>query len=266
MPVFQNETSMSPIDVDESVIDLSMSPIRPRHERPSSNVIDIENRSASSNGIKHSTIQSNFKDDKSPPIVKEDKDEDVVVLEIETAAQRQQREIAASEELARRLMAEEAIESYRQSTSFLHASANEYSREDLAMIQAAMGYEANLDGQGDYDENENYSGDEEGEEPSSDMSYEALLRLGEEIGDVKAERWAQRAKIEIAKLPTVRFNNNSGTVDDNETKQKCLICQVQYESKEQLRHLPCDHMFHRECADQWLMAKDFCPYCRQRIH
>lgn len=277
---FRND-SKSLTEVDDTVINLCVSPIQPRFEssvydmtqskKPSflSNIIDIENYSASSNGIVYSTSLSNLKDDKSL-FLKLDEDEGITIIESETAAQRLQRETAESEELARKLMAEEAIESYRQSASFLQAYASDYSREDFAMIQAAMGYEVSSQGSVDYEEHDDHDdqNDEEAEEllsPSSDMSYDALLRLGEQIGDVKTERWALRAKFEIAKLPTVRFDSDLCRIDENETKHSCLICQLQYESKEQLRHLPCDHFFHRECADQWLMTKDFCPYCRQSI-
>ena len=236
-----------------------MSPVHARIQ-----VMDDENCPASSNGVTFTMPRSNLKDDKSNG---ENEEEVVVILEAETAAQKEQRDIAASEDLARRLMAEEAIESYRVSASLLQANASDYSKEDLAVIQAAMGYGAS----GVYDNDNNYNdGDddeyhEESISSSSDiMSYDALLRLGEHIGDVKSERWAMRAEKEIAKLPIVRFDENF-VMDENETKRKCLICQLNYEPKDQLRYLPCDHTFHRDCADHWLMVKDCCPYCRQNI-
>jgi hypothetical protein len=183
----------------------------------------------------------------------------------EDSAQKRQREIEESEELARRLMEEEAIESYRQSVSFLQAHASDYSAEDFAMIQAAMGQSSDINRSTDYDEEENVDEREDGAlSPSSELSYDALLRLGERIGDVKMERWALRARLEIDKLPVIRFST-SEIVDENETRINCLVCQIPYEPDDTLRKLPCAHYFHLECVDHWLMAKDVCPYCRQSI-
>ena len=276
MTQFQNETLIPLVEGNETVIDL-VSPIQPRIERSLFDLTDcnglsplnIDNHFALSNSMKNSPSPLRSKEESSP-----DKIDEVIVLEGETAARRHEREMAASEELARQLMAEEAIESYRQSASFLQDHTSDYSKEDLAMIQAAMGYDMALQGSVDYDEHDDYNEEEEEDDdeeedsssPASDMSYDTLLRLGEQIGDVKMERWALRAKFEISKLPIVRFSSHFGTIDENETRQKCLICQLQYEPIEELRQLPCGHYFHRGCVDQWLMTKDLCPCCRQPIH
>lgn len=179
--------------------------------------------------------------------------------EEESDEDRIRREEEESLELARMLMAEEAMASYQQHVSILRASADQFSEEDYNALQAALDEE---DEQGQQD-------DEETEDGSEDLSYEAMLELGERIGDVKTEHWALCAEDEIAKLPTFLFDPRAieekacNDVDDSEIK--CLVCQCEYEKNEKLRRLPCNHTFHAECVDQWLKTNDSCPYCRKSI-
>mmetsp|Transcript_13346 Transcript_13346/g.25050 ORF Transcript_13346/g.25050 Transcript_13346/m.25050 type:complete len:316 (+) Transcript_13346:134-1081(+) len=180
----------------------------------------------------------------------------------ETEEERRLREEAESEALARQLMAEEAMASYHESANFLQENAHDYSEEDLAALRAIMAEEnpvIAIDGEGDEYEDDH-------DVDSEELSYEALLDLGARIGDVKAERWALKARKEISKLPMVDYCHEiSQHKDENDSCVKCLVCQFEYQDKECLRILPCGHYFHQECVDQWLLAKDFCPYCRQSI-
>ncbi|KAF9197401.1 hypothetical protein BGZ49_002185 [Haplosporangium sp. Z 27] len=42
----------------------------------------------------------------------------------------------------------------------------------------------------------------------------------------------------------------------------CPICLCEYEDLEELRRLPCEHYFHKECVDEWLKLKRTCPLCK----
>jgi hypothetical protein len=168
--------------------------------------------------------------------------------------ERRRREEEESIELARALMAEEAMAvSYHMSHDYLRYNRDQFSEEDFAALQAAM-------------EEEEEEQVVEGDQEDGGMSYELMLRLGEQMGDVKSERWSRVAREKIACLPTFKYDP-SKTIDkdENDCEVKCMVCQFSYETKESLRRLPCGHCFHTECVDQWLMAKDFCPYCRQAI-
>jgi Ring finger domain len=159
-------------------------------------------------------------------------------------------------ELARQLMAEEAMYSYQQHIELLRDSAYEYSSEDLDAFRAALG-------------EDQYVPDDFAHGPDTGESYETMLLLGERIGDVKAERWNIVAAKEINKLTTFPFDL-SNTIDRthaalHDSENKCLVCQCQYQLNETLIQLPCNHCFHHECASQWLQNKDTCPYCRQSI-
>lgn len=177
-------------------------------------------------------------------------------VEEESEEEKRRREEEESEALARQLMAEEAMASYAQSTHFLRAHANEYSEEDLRALEVLMAEENHIN-----DEVEEIE-----EHASEELSYDAMLRLGEHIGDVKSERWALKARQEIDKLQIVTFCKEIAQgKDENDCCVKCLVCQCQYEEGEKVRVLPCGHQFHKDCIEQWLLTKDHCPYCRQSI-
>lgn len=169
---------------------------------------------------------------------------------------RRRREEEESIALARALMAEEAMAvSYHMSVDYLRNNRDQFSEEDLAALQAAM------------DDDQPPAGSDIVEENGEgDLSYDMMLRLGEHLGDVKTERWERVAKNKINQLPTFTFDRKSVKgKDENDCEVKCLVCQFSYEEEECLRRLPCGHCFHKDCVDQWLQSKEFCPYCRTSI-
>lgn len=165
---------------------------------------------------------------------------------------RREREEEESLELARRLMAEEAMASYQQHFQLLRDSADQLSQEDYDALQSAL----------EEEEHEHVAAleNEDGE-----LTYDVMLELGERIGDVKSERWAIVSAKEVQKLPTFIFDPTVLEIGHDDSERKCLVCQCDYEANEELRRLPCGHCFHTACVDQWLNGKDACPYCRQCI-
>jgi len=169
-----------------------------------------------------------------------------------------QREEEESLILARALMAEEAVASYAAHMDYLRHNQDQFSEEDLAALQAAMEIEDEVDTNGDTEESIGHD--------TSNMSYETMLQLGEHLGDVKSERWARVAQQKIDTLPIFQFDPEKiDKINANDCDTKCLICQEEYCKKENLRQLPCRHCFHHNCVDQWLLSKDFCPYCRTSL-
>ncbi|XP_013186301.2 uncharacterized protein LOC106131676 isoform X1 [Amyelois transitella] len=47
--------------------------------------------------------------------------------------------------------------------------------------------------------------------------------------------------------------------------EKCTICLSIFEVDSDCRRLPCMHLFHMECVDQWLSTNKHCPICRVDI-
>lgn len=46
---------------------------------------------------------------------------------------------------------------------------------------------------------------------------------------------------------------------------ECQVCRYQYEAGEQVRTLPCFHIFHTSCIDPWLIQKPQCPICLTKL-
>merc|ERR1719424_2402627 len=44
----------------------------------------------------------------------------------------------------------------------------------------------------------------------------------------------------------------------------CCICLSEMEPDEEAKELICNHAFHADCIDKWLMVSVLCPLCKQR--
>lgn len=45
----------------------------------------------------------------------------------------------------------------------------------------------------------------------------------------------------------------------------CCICLSKFSNNEDLRELPCAHVFHMECIDKWLKINALCPLCKSEL-
>ncbi|KAK7276988.1 hypothetical protein RIF29_18137 [Crotalaria pallida] len=80
---------------------------------------------------------------------------------------------------------------------------------------------------------------------------------------------------QISQLPSwshKQVHTNLDVDNDSEGSEKlinedpeCCICLAKYKEKEQVRQLPCSHMFHQKCVDQWLKIISCCPLCKQGL-
>ncbi|KAL7753813.1 hypothetical protein RI367_000745 [Sorochytrium milnesiophthora] len=67
----------------------------------------------------------------------------------------------------------------------------------------------------------------------------------------------------LASLPTKIFYH--AKLRENEPTM-CVICLDEFQDEDELRVLPCNHMFHLVCVDQWLIERrNCCPVCRMEI-
>ncbi|KAF9289763.1 hypothetical protein BGZ68_008727 [Mortierella alpina] len=67
----------------------------------------------------------------------------------------------------------------------------------------------------------------------------------------------------IAKLGSVHMTEGMFGGDPEEAT--CAICLGDYRPDETIRLLPCQHHFHLECVDQWLLTDKSCPLCKHDI-
>ena len=63
----------------------------------------------------------------------------------------------------------------------------------------------------------------------------------------------------------LRPGAGDSNADGDDTSEKCTICLCEFEEGENVRRLPCMHLFHTGCVDQWLTSNKRCPICRVDI-
>jgi hypothetical protein len=82
------------------------------------------------------------------------------------------------------------------------------------------------------------------------------------------EATANGASLEnIKKFPTFVFSDeHKMKMEKLEQELACSICLGDYENEEELRLLPCGHMFHTPCIDAWLQINRICPLCKADVY
>ncbi|KAF8085813.1 hypothetical protein N665_0646s0015 [Sinapis alba] len=94
------------------------------------------------------------------------------------------------------------------------------------------------------------------------MSYEELLALGDKMGTVStalSEEALSRSLQKSIYQETDESGSNSLNEDDD---IKCSICQEEYFDGDEVGTMPCEHMYHVSCVQQWLRMKNWCPICK----
>ena len=85
------------------------------------------------------------------------------------------------------------------------------------------------------------------------MSYEQLLQLEEEVGNVNKGM----SKDKIKEIPLKPYHK--ALFEDN---CQCIICMENFSENELVKQLPCAHIFHGDCIDHWLSQQKNCPFCK----
>jgi Ring finger domain len=62
-------------------------------------------------------------------------------------------------------------------------------------------------------------------------------------------------KIKFQKVPNLK----------EEEEEKCPVCLLEFEDQEQVKQLPCGHLFHEGCIDSWLVRNSKCPICKRDV-
>ena len=69
-------------------------------------------------------------------------------------------------------------------------------------------------------------------------------------------------KEELEKIRIVKFKDVSEEV--KKINEACTICLCEFEENDNLRIIKCNHAFHQECIDKWLLENSYkCPICRK---
>ncbi len=57
-----------------------------------------------------------------------------------------------------------------------------------------------------------------------------------------------------------------GLKDVPETQLECLVCYQEFVIDDKIRKLPCEHYYHSECIDKWIISRSrVCPLCRKPV-
>lgn len=79
-------------------------------------------------------------------------------------------------------------------------------------------------------------------------------------GDIRNETMTLE---EVNNIPCQRF---SELVLENKCSESCSICQERYKNEDDIIQLECNHIFHKECLENWLLNYNcICPICRRSI-
>ncbi|KAL4440787.1 hypothetical protein ABPG74_013768 [Tetrahymena malaccensis] len=89
------------------------------------------------------------------------------------------------------------------------------------------------------------------------MTYEEMLELEEKNG--KVSRGLPQEIIQ--QIPVVNYTQRLKMISE-----KCTICISEFEYGEKLKQLPCKHIYHPECVDNWLKQEKKCPVCKGEIN
>ena len=135
-------------------------------------------------------------------------------------------------------------------------------------------------------ENDDLENSEENNEENQNIThlsrfeqyYSSLLRQKLPINDIYIEqiktkllrienaieilRKKNEKKIGLSNLEIDKISELKCWPLDN--SQNCSICLIK--SDENVRILPCKHLFHKNCIDIWLRMKNFCPMCKNKIN
>uniref|UniRef100_A0A182M118 RING-type E3 ubiquitin transferase n=1 Tax=Anopheles culicifacies TaxID=139723 RepID=A0A182M118_9DIPT len=97
--------------------------------------------------------------------------------------------------------------------------------------------------------------------PSLLSSLNRFVRVME---DSCTSRGATQEMIETHTFPH-KYKRLRRVSETDEDSEKCTICLSQFEIDNDVRRLPCMHLFHKDCVDQWLVTNKHCPICRVDI-
>nr|XP_028573207.1 RING finger protein 11-like [Podarcis muralis] len=87
-------------------------------------------------------------------------------------------------------------------------------------------------------------------------------RLATQLTEEEQIRIAQRIGL-IQHLPKGIFD--PGTEPSEKKIKECVICMLDFVYGDPIRFLPCLHIYHVHCIDDWLMRSFTCPSCMEPV-
>ncbi|PKA48082.1 E3 ubiquitin-protein ligase RING1-like [Apostasia shenzhenica] len=69
------------------------------------------------------------------------------------------------------------------------------------------------------------------------------------------------AKTAVASLPDIKITDDLLASDE----AQCAVCKDFFEIGEEVKQMPCKHIFHKDCILPWLELHNSCPVCRYEL-
>ena len=86
--------------------------------------------------------------------------------------------------------------------------------------------------------------------------YERMAGLQEQL---QARRGLSEETIALIPIEPWRVSGGSSS------SEQCMICLADFVPEEQVRRLPCGHLYHCACIDEWLRRCTDCPLCKMNV-
>ncbi|KAF1894746.1 hypothetical protein Lal_00021039 [Lupinus albus] len=103
------------------------------------------------------------------------------------------------------------------------------------------------------------------EETSTFLGYN--MNMGSSSRGASYDQISHLSSWRYQKVHTQLEHGNDSQSSERLTHEdpECCICLAKYKDKEEVRQLPCSHLFHQKCVDQWLRIISCCPLCKQEL-
>jgi E3 ubiquitin-protein ligase RNF11 len=82
-------------------------------------------------------------------------------------------------------------------------------------------------------------------QPAGQLTEEEQIKMAKRIGLIEL-------------IPTAIY-------DGGELKRECVICMIEFMKGDAVRYLPCFHIYHAKCIDDWLLRSFSCPSCMEPV-
>lgn len=80
-----------------------------------------------------------------------------------------------------------------------------------------------------------------------------------------ASNLSEEEQVKIAKRIGLIQHLPIGSYDGSKKIRECVICMIDFCVDEAVRYLPCMHIYHVQCIDDWLMRSLTCPSCMEPV-
>jgi len=82
------------------------------------------------------------------------------------------------------------------------------------------------------------------------------------------DKAGEENNVDLESNPAIKSLHSRVSHESEVWATDCAVCLTEFEKEEEIRELPCDHIFHDPCIRDWFMkAKSaVCPLCRNQLH